>query len=144
MYSANGVNGVGVSSITEQYALSISSSVTGSWSSSVPTLTTTNKYLWNKETINYTDSTSVTTTPVVIGVYGNTGADGTSIEFIFKRQTTSTAPATPSTSQTNDYVPSGWTDDPTGVTSTGISMNLVVREQKWRNVVIFFNACFMG
>lgn len=46
--------------------------------------------------------------------------DGTDHEFIYRRTTTYSTPATPGTSQTDDYVPSGWTDDPVGVTSTYI------------------------
>ena len=46
--------------------------------------------------------------------------DGTDHEFIYRRTTSYSTPATPSTSQTDDFVPSGWTDDPVGVTSTYI------------------------
>jgi hypothetical protein len=46
--------------------------------------------------------------------------DGTDHEFIYRRTTSYNTPATPATSQTDDYVPSGWTDDPIGVTSTYI------------------------
>lgn len=47
-----------------------------------------------------------------------TGQDGLGYEFIYRRTTSSSAPATPTdTSQTTGYVPSGWTDDPTGVNS---------------------------
>lgn len=45
-----------------------------------------------------------------------TGQDGLGYEFIYKRTANSTAPATPTdNSQADGYVPSGWTDDPTGV-----------------------------
>lgn len=47
-----------------------------------------------------------------------TGQDGLGYEFIYKRTSSSTPPATPTeASQSNGFVPSGWTDDPTGVTS---------------------------
>lgn len=46
--------------------------------------------------------------------------DGTNHEFIYRRTTTYSTPSTPGTSQTDDYIPSGWTDDPVGVTSTYI------------------------
>jgi hypothetical protein len=46
------------------------------------------------------------------------GSDGKDYEYIYVRSMTETTPATPATSQTDDYVPSGWTDDPSGVTST--------------------------
>lgn len=51
---------------------------------------------------------------------GSDGIDGTDIEFIFKTTPTYSAPTTPSTSQINDYVPSGWTDDMSGVDSINI------------------------
>ena len=47
------------------------------------------------------------------------GDDGFGYEYIYKRTTTSSAPSTPTgTSQNDDYVPSGWTDDPSGVNGT--------------------------
>ena len=76
-----GADGRGISSITENYlATPLSSGVTTStpgWTTSVQTLTNTNKYLWNYETIAYTDGSSTNTTPAIIGVYGDKGADGT-------------------------------------------------------------------
>lgn len=39
-------------------------------------MTESNKYLWNYETITYTNGTTVDTTKRVIGVYGNKGATG--------------------------------------------------------------------
>ena len=48
-----------------------------------------------------------------------TGQDGLGYEFIYKRTASSSAPSTPTDiSQTDGFVPSGWTDDPTGVTSS--------------------------
>lgn len=47
------------------------------------------------------------------------GDDGFGYEYIYKRTTTRSAPSTPTTtSQSDDYVPSGWTDDPSGVNAT--------------------------
>lgn len=47
------------------------------------------------------------------------GDDGFGYEYIYKRTTSSSAPSTPTgTSQNDDYVPSGWTDDPSGVNGT--------------------------
>lgn len=72
-----GSTGNGIKSITEHYAVSASNStVPTSWSSTVPTMTESNKYLWNYETITYTNGTTVDTTKRVIGVYGNKGATG--------------------------------------------------------------------
>lgn len=53
------------------------------------------------------------------GVAGEPGKDGLGYEFIYKRTASSSAPSTPTDiSQTDGFVPSGWTDDPTGVTSS--------------------------
>ena len=49
---------------------------------------------------------------------GKDGSDGTSYERVFIHTTTESKPATPSTSQTDDYVPSGWHDDPVGVSAS--------------------------
>ena len=72
-----GSTGNGIKSITEHYAVSTSNStVPTSWSSTVPTMTESNKYLWNYETITYTNNTTNDTAKRVIGVYGNKGATG--------------------------------------------------------------------
>lgn len=72
-----GSTGNGIKSITEHYAVSTSNSTVPTlWSSTVPTMTESNKYLWNYETITYTNGTTVDTTKRVIGVYGNKGATG--------------------------------------------------------------------
>lgn len=49
---------------------------------------------------------------------GQDGRDGRDYEWIFKHTTENIAPATPATSQTDDYVPSGWHDDPIGVSES--------------------------
>ncbi len=72
--------GVGISSITEYYLATESSSgvttSTSGWTTAVQTMTKTKKYLWNYEIIKYTDSTSKTITPHIIGVYGDKGNKG--------------------------------------------------------------------
>lgn len=72
-----GATGNGISSITEYYQVSTSNSTTPtSWQTSVPALTATNKYLWNYETITYTNGSTKDTAKRVIGVYGDKGATG--------------------------------------------------------------------
>lgn len=72
-----GSTGNGIKSITEHYAVSTSnSSAPTTWSTTVPTMTETNKYLWNYETITYTNNTTNDTAKRVIGAYGNKGATG--------------------------------------------------------------------
>ena len=81
----DGTNGRGIRSVTEYYGVSQNSKVRPSvWSvSSVPTLSETNKYLWNYERIIYTDGSSVTTTAVVIGCYGDKGRGIVSITEMY-------------------------------------------------------------
>ena len=74
---ADGTNGVGIKSITNKYAVSASNTTAPtSWSDTVPTMTTTNRYLWNYEIVTYTNSTTSETKKRVIGAYGNTGNTG--------------------------------------------------------------------
>lgn len=74
---ATGATGNGIKSIKEHYAVSTSNTVTPtSWLDDVPVTNPVNKYLWNYETITYTNGTSVDSKKRVIGVYGDTGNDG--------------------------------------------------------------------
>lgn len=78
---AAGATGNGIKSIVEHYAVSASNTSTPtSWSNTVPTMTVTNRYLWNYETITYTNNSVVDTAKRVIGVYGNTGNTGKGIK----------------------------------------------------------------
>lgn len=78
VWGEKGNTGTSVSGVEEQYALSTSSSsVTGTWGSNIPTLTATNKYLWNKERVLFDNGkTGNWSTPVIIGVYGDQGIKG--------------------------------------------------------------------
>lgn len=53
----------------------------------------------------------------ITGDKGKDGEDGQSIEFIYKGTTENTAPTKPDNRQQADYVPSGWTDNPSGIAS---------------------------
>lgn len=81
----DGTNGRGIRSVTEYYGVSQNSNVRPTvWSiSSVPTLSETNKYLWNYERIFYTDGSSVTTPAVIIGCYGDKGRGIVSITEMY-------------------------------------------------------------
>lgn len=80
VFGNTGSPGKGIKSITEYYlATAASSGVTTStsgWKNTIQTLTATNKYLWNYELITYTDNTTSTVAPVIIGVYGDQGIQG--------------------------------------------------------------------
>jgi len=73
----HGSEGRGITSVLEEYAVGSSSSTAPtSWSTTLQTTTTTNRFLWNRETITYTDSTT-SSAQRVIGTHGATGTNGT-------------------------------------------------------------------
>lgn len=76
----DGQDGVGIESITKYYlasekstGITISSS---GWSTTKQDMTDVKKYLWSYEVYAYTNGTSTKTTPIIIGVHGQDGADG--------------------------------------------------------------------
>ena len=78
----DGQDGVGIESITKYYlasekstGITISSS---GWSTTKQDMTDVKKYLWSYEVYVYTNGTSTKTTPIIIGVHGQNGADGDS------------------------------------------------------------------
>ena len=75
-----GNTGKGIKSVAEYYlASSLSEGVTIStsgWQPTMQPLSEVDKYLWNYELITYTDNTTETLNPVIIGVYGDRGAMG--------------------------------------------------------------------
>ena len=81
-YGEDGAEGRGIDKIENYYATTTDASVTPtSWSSSVPKLTPTDKYLWNIEYIFYTDGSLKKTTPAIIGVYGDSGANAVDFQI---------------------------------------------------------------
>jgi len=143
-----GGSGRGISSIDYRYATTTTqttpsaSSVT---STTIPELSTTNKYLWQKETITYT-SGNPKVTVALIGVYGDTGSqgpagqdgtDGTSISIVtravtYKQGDNGTTPPSGTWSSTVPTVEKGkylWTktyvkySDNTETTSYSVAYN---------------------
>lgn len=86
VYGDKGNDGVGIASITEYYLASASASgvttSTSGWTTGIQTTTTEKKYLWNYEIVTYTDNTRYTSTPVIIGTYGDKGTDGVGVKSI--------------------------------------------------------------
>lgn len=116
---ATGATGKGITSVTNYYlATSSSSSVTTStsgWTTNMQSTTTTNKYLWCYQRITYTDSSTSTTTPVIIGTHGatgSTGATGKGISSVTNYYLTTSASSGVTTST------SGWATSPTATTTT--------------------------
>ena len=121
-----GDDGVGISSVTEHYAVSTSSTTAPTtWSSTPPTMSTANKYLWNYETLTFTDQNTLDTKKRVIGVYGDTGQTGSAGKGI--------------SSVTNYYLASasstGVTTSTTGWTTTVQSVS-ATKKNLWNYEVI--------
>lgn len=69
-----GENGIGITDIKEYYAVSESSAYAPSkWFPDPPQTTETYKYLWNYETIHYSNGTTKDTDKKVVGVHGASG-----------------------------------------------------------------------
>lgn len=102
-----GVSGRGISSIAEYYLATTAASgvttATSGWTTTIQTIDVTKKYLWNYELITYTDNTTSTTTPVIIGVFGNTGNAGKGIKSVTEYYLATTLSSGVTTSTT------GWT-----------------------------------
>lgn len=86
VYGAPGTDGSpgkGISSITNYYLASASSSGvttgTSGWTTTVQETSASKRYLWNYEKITYTDSSTATVGPRIIGTQGVDGSDGTSV-----------------------------------------------------------------
>ncbi len=77
---SDGQNGAGIENITKYYLASdrnigITTGTDG-WTIVMQQITPEKKYLWSYENTSYTNGTSINTTPVIIGVHGDNGADG--------------------------------------------------------------------
>lgn len=76
----SGTNGVSVTKMDQYYlATTASSGVTTStsgWTTTFQAITSSKRYLWGYQKYTYSNSTTTTTTPAIIGVYGDTGGAG--------------------------------------------------------------------
>lgn len=117
--------GRGVRSVANKYAVSSSNTTAPtSWSDTVPSTTTTNRYLWNYEIITYTDGTTAETNKRVIGVHGATGATGVGIKSITEYYLAS-ASASGVTAST-----SGWT--------TGMQVTTTTKKYLWNYEIVTY------
>ena len=106
-----GENGTSVTGIVENYlATPLATGVTkatSGWKTTMQPLTSTNRYLWNYETIQFSAGDPQDTIPVIIGVYGDTGRALTGITEYYLASASSTGVTRPATDGTN-----GWTTTP--------------------------------
>lgn len=80
----------------------------------------TGEYVWQIQRFKNADGTFTDWGNIIrlTGVDGKDGEDGNSIEFIYTRNADGKTPTTPISPNTSGHVPSGWTDHPSGVTSS--------------------------
>ena len=99
--SRNGTNGKGISSITEYYVCTNSTSAPAdsAFSTGVKTPTAAAPYLWNYEKVTYTDNSTKNLDKHIVAMYGAVGADGadgrsiTGITEYYAVNNSTTAPA---------------------------------------------------
>ena len=115
-YGVDGVKGDtgrGIKSIVEHYQVSSSNTEPPTtWSETMVNTTTTNKYLWNYETITYSDDKTEDTTKRVIGTHGATGTSVTVKSTEYQAGTSNTQAPTGTWSKTPVAVTEGnylWT-----------------------------------
>ncbi len=117
--------GRGVRAVANKYAVSSSNTTAPtSWSDTVPSTTTTNRYLWNYEIITYTDGTTAETNKRVIGVHGATGATGVGIKSITEYYLASASASGVTTST------SGWT--------TGMQVTTTTKKYLWNYEIVTY------
>lgn len=91
----NGATGDGIEKVTVYYNSNNSNTIPPtSWQtdlSKVASLSSTNKYLWSYQTTDYSIKEDVSTTPVIIGTYGDTGSTGNSVDSITEQYYVSTS-----------------------------------------------------
>ena len=90
------------------------------WTDNPQGITETYKYEWVcvRTKPSGTDTWSAFSTPVIWAKWGDKGTDGDGTEYVFKRTEVETAPSKPNaTSSADGFVPTGWTDEPSGVSA---------------------------
>lgn len=102
------------------------------WYMYPPTRESMDVYTWMIQATVYADkSLSGWTDPIrLTGETGEDGSDGTKLEFIYKVTSASDAPDKPDTSQQDDYIPFGWSDNPQGVSKEMMYEWVSQREKK--------------
>lgn len=106
-------------------------SVPDSWTDHPTGVSESNQYEWMCVRTKTDDLWSDWNGPTVWSKWGANGKDGDGVEYIYKRTTTNLSPDRPTeVSQEDDFVPEGWTDDPTGVNENNMYEWVCVRKYK--------------
>lgn len=106
-------------------------SVPDGWTDHPTGVSESNQYEWMCVRIKTDDLWSDWNGPTVWSKWGANGKDGDGVEYIYKRTTTNLSPDRPTeVSQEDDFVPEGWTDDPTGVNENNMYEWVCVRKYR--------------
>lgn len=106
-------------------------SVPDGWTDHPTGVSESNQYEWMCVRTKTNDLWSDWNGPTVWSKWGANGKDGDGVEYIYKRTTTNLSPDRPTeVSQEDDFVPEGWTDDPTGVNENNMYEWVCVRKYK--------------
>lgn len=106
-------------------------SVPDGWTNHPTGVSESNQYEWMCVRTKTDDLWSDWNGPTVWSKWGANGKDGDGVEYIYKRTTTNLSPDRPTeVSQEDDFVPEGWTDDPTGVNENNMYEWVCVRKYK--------------
>lgn len=106
-------------------------SVPDGWTDHPTGVSESNQYEWMCVRTKTDDLWSDWNDPTVWSKWGANGKDGDGVEYIYKRTTTNLSPDRPTeVSQEDDFVPEGWTDDPTGVNENNMYEWVCVRKYK--------------
>lgn len=102
------------------------------WYMYPPNRETKEVFTWMIQATVYPDkSLSGWTDPIrLTGETGEDGSDGTKLEFIYQVTSVNEAPDKPDTSQQDDYIPFGWSDNPQGVSKEKMYEWVSQREKK--------------
>ena len=105
-------DGRSVTNVTNWYlATSLSSGVTdktSGWTTSVQTVTATNKYLWNYEVVSFSSGDPVPTTPCIIGVYGVSVGGLKEVYYVSNSSSPPTKPTKPENIANNASTYNQW------------------------------------
>lgn len=106
-------------------------SVPDGWTDHPTGVSESNQYEWMCVRTKTDDLWSDWNGPTVWSKWGANGKDGDGVEYVYKRTTTNLSPDRPTeVSQEDDFVPEGWTDDPTGVNENNMYEWVCVRKYK--------------
>ena len=112
-------------------SVNVDGNVPEGWNNNPTGITEGTPYEWMCNRIKTEDVWSDWNGPTVWAKWGANGKDGDGVEYIYKRTITNVSPDRPTeVSQEDEFVPDGWTDDPTGVNEDNMYEWVCVRKYR--------------